>query len=90
MEPRDEQLWKLAKKRADFKKHLFSYLIINPFLWAIWWVTIGRYSGFNVSTWPVYATLGWGVGLLFNYLDAYVTDSSSMIEKEYEKLNRKK
>lgn len=29
--PRDDQLWKLARKRAEFKKNLWSYLIINPF-----------------------------------------------------------
>ncbi|HAX47842.1 MAG TPA: hypothetical protein DCX92_02540, partial [Bacteroidetes bacterium] len=30
---RDERLWKLAKKRAEFKKHLLTYFIVNIFLW---------------------------------------------------------
>src|SRR5690349_1707888 len=35
MEEKDEKLWRIAKKRAEFKKHLYTYIIINAFLWAI-------------------------------------------------------
>ena len=35
MEERDKQLWRIAKKRAGFKKHLASYIIVNGFLWAM-------------------------------------------------------
>lgn len=31
-EPRDEQLWRVAKKRANFKKSLISYVLVNSFL----------------------------------------------------------
>jgi hypothetical protein len=31
-QPNDERLWRIAKKRASFKKSLFSYLVINAFL----------------------------------------------------------
>jgi hypothetical protein len=41
MENRDEQLWRIAKKRAGFKKHLATYIIINGFLWAVWFFTKG-------------------------------------------------
>lgn len=28
---KDEHLWKLAMKRANFKRHLYSYIIVNGF-----------------------------------------------------------
>ncbi len=36
MEQRDEQLWKLAKKRATTKRNGLVYLTIVVFLWIIW------------------------------------------------------
>jgi hypothetical protein len=36
---KDQILWMMAQKRARFKKHLFTYLIINIFLWIIWFLT---------------------------------------------------
>jgi len=36
MEQRDEQLWKLAKKRANTKRNGLVYLTIIVFLWIIW------------------------------------------------------
>lgn len=88
---RDERLWRMAKKRAGFKKHLTSYVVVNLFLWGIWWFTLGQYG---VSTgpvaWPAWVTLGWGLGLAFNYFDAYGDgDLLSTTEKEYQKLKEK-
>ena len=88
MENKDERLWRIAKKRAEFKKSVFSYLVVVPFLWGIWWVTLGQYTGFNVSTWPVYVTLGWGLGLAFQFYNAYGAGSQDMVEKEYQKLKQ--
>ncbi len=85
LEPRDEQLWKIAKKRASFKSHLASYIIINGFLWGMWLLT----SGNTGNMWPAWCTLGWGVGLVFHYYNAYVSDESDMVKKEYEKLLKK-
>ena len=37
--------------------------------------------------WPIWPTLGWGLGVAFNYFDAYSSpDKQSAIEREYEKL----
>jgi len=89
LENNDERLWRTARRRAEFKKSVFSYLVVVPFLWAIWWITMGRYAGFNVSTWPVYVTLGWALGLAFQFYNAYGAGSQDMVEREYEKLKRK-
>ncbi len=78
----NEQLWQQAKARADFKTHLTVYLIINGVLWLIWLFSSGTHS----HPWPVWPTLGWGIGLLFNYLDVYKFRNT--VEKEYEKLKK--
>ncbi len=87
-DPKDEHLWKLAMKRASFKKHLFTYLIVNGFLWALWYFSKAEQSG-NVPggmfPWPIWTTLGWGIGVFFNYRDAY-SDTTSNAEREYQKL----
>ncbi len=89
MEQKDENLWRIAKKRADFKKHLYTYIIINAFLWAIWYVTKGNHENVNwVTAWPIWPTLGWGIGIAFNYIDAYHSSKEDMVEREYEKLKR--
>ena len=88
---RDPQLWEIAKRRASFKTHLGTYIVVNGFLWVIWFFTT---SGNNVYTsrlpWPMWSTFGWGIGLIFHYLGAYVYPKQNSVEKEYEKLIRHK
>ncbi len=81
MEERDKQLWRIAKKRAGFKKHLASYIIVNGFLWAVWWFT-----GHDNDMWPVWPCLGWGIGLAFSYYGAYHDNRDEDTMKEYQKL----
>ena len=88
-EQRDEQLWQKAKKRADFQRSLAAYFVVNAFLWLIWWFTAGG-RGYNRETpWPIWSMLGWGIGLLFQYLNAYGGSKKDLVEKEYEKLKNK-
>lgn len=84
---KDPQLWEVAKRRAAFKRHLAVYLAINAFLWAIWLIGGARTYG-NSIPWPVWSTLGWGIGLFFNYLGAYQGDGTSATQREYEKLTK--
>lgn len=87
MEPtNDERLWRLARRRAAFKRHLYIYLVINAFLWAIWWFTTGHRNG--SYPWPVWAMLGWGVGLGFQYFDAYSGNKQDMAIEEFKKLKK--
>jgi hypothetical protein len=88
MEEKDPELWRLARKRAKFKRHLVTYCIINIFFWVIWILNMhdpdeGRFP------WPIWPMLGWGLGLAFQYFDAYHTEMGSSAEKEYEKLKKK-
>lgn len=82
---RDEMLWKMAKRRAEFKKHLLTYLIINIFLWGLWLFGGIRHDNFSFP-WPVFVSFGWGIGLSFNYIKAYTGFKDSLVEKEYQKL----
>ena len=86
-EQRDQQLWRLAEKRAKFKKHLGVYVIMNAFFWALWFFTGSNEYSIGVP-WPIWPMLGWGIGLAFNYFDAYHTDKITSTEREYNRLKR--
>lgn len=89
MEPtNDDRLWRMARKRANFKKSLYSYLVINAFLWGIWWFTGSKTSGSHHYPWPIWVMLGWGLGLGFQYFEAYQGDKNDMAIEEYKKLKK--
>ena len=85
MENRDEQLWQIAKKRVGFKKQLASYIIVNGFLWSLWYFTERHYET-DIAPWPIWCTLGWGIGLAFSYFKAYHNNREDDVMKEYQKL----
>ena len=79
-EEKNAQLWQQAKARVDFRTHFTVYIIRNALLWLIWLFSGGAHS----YPWPIWPTMGWGDGILFNYLGVYRPVNS--VEKEYEKL----
>lgn len=81
-EQRDERLWRIAKARAGFKSHLIIYLVVNAGLWALWFLT----DNTGNPPWPVWPGLGWGLGLAFQYFNAYHRDPFGDTLREYEKL----
>ncbi len=86
-EEKDKHLWEIAQKRASFKGHLLSYFLVNSFLWIIWLLTrANSYDG--GIPWPVWPMLGWGIGIVSHYLNAYVYPGANSVEKEYEKLKQ--
>ncbi|MGQ0827495.1 MAG: 2TM domain-containing protein [Bacteroidota bacterium] len=89
MENKDEQLWRIAKKRVNFKKQFASYIIINLFLWGIWWFTL-EHNNYNYAgiPWPAWCSLGWGFGLAFSYYNAYHNNENA-VTQEYQKLKDK-
>ncbi len=86
---RDERLWKIAQKRANFRKSIYSYVIVILFLWGVWWFTTGYRGHFDGIPWPVWVMLGWGLGLAKQYYEAYQSDKSDLADREYEKLKSK-
>jgi transcriptional regulator with XRE-family HTH domain len=91
MESTDQQLWLIAKRRAKFKRSLSSYAIVIPFLWLIWYLTMKEAEiNWNHTPWPIWPMLGWGLGLGFQYANAYVFEVDSLEQREYDKLKTKK
>jgi hypothetical protein len=43
-EPKDTRLWNIARKRAAFKRHFTSYLLVNAVLWAFWFFNFYSHS----------------------------------------------
>jgi 2TM domain-containing protein len=66
---RDQALIRL-KKRRDFKTHAFVYVVVNAVVWGIW--TVISVNSHSWWPWPVFVTLGWGIGLVMNAWDVYV------------------
>ena len=85
---REKELWRLAKKRVGFKRHLATYIVINTMFWLLWYFTDHKKESAGVP-WPIFPMIGWGIGLMFSYLNAYVFTSYNSVEKEYEKLKGK-
>lgn len=65
---REDAIRSLKKKR-DFQAHLLAYVLVNAVLWGIWAV-IAAASG-AWFPWPIFATLGWGIGMVFHVWDVY-------------------
>ena len=86
MENKDPELWELAQKRASFKSHLTVYIIMNVFFWMVWYFTGQRYPGAIRFPWPIWPMMGWGIGLFFHFMGAYVYPKNNSVEREYQKL----
>jgi hypothetical protein len=89
-EQKDEKLWRRAGAIAAFKRNLFGYVVINAFLWTVWAFTAGRdyFGDMRGIPWPVWITLGWGLGIAFHYFRTYKGSNADIAEKEYERLKR--
>ena len=84
---KDPELWRIAQKRAKFKRHVFTYVVINAFFWLLWLMT-ADYGSWGGIPWPVWPMVGWGIGLAFSYFDAYQDPKSTLANREYEKLKK--
>jgi 2TM domain-containing protein len=64
-----EQAVRRLKKHRDLHTHAFAYATINLMLWGVW--TIIGVTSHSWFPWPLWVTLGWGIGLAFNAWDVY-------------------
>ncbi len=87
---KDPVLWEIAHKRASFKKHLAIYLLVNTFLWTLWCFTykIHGVNFLNNIPWPIWTTIGWGIGIAAHFSKAYIITTNTT-EREYQKLVNK-
>jgi hypothetical protein len=89
-EEKDPLLWNLAKKRASFRAHATTYVSVNAFLWILWAFGSREHLGESGIPWPVFSMAGWGIGLFFHFINAFVRQENSRVEKEYERLIQKR
>lgn len=89
----EEELWLTAQKRAKFKEHVVVYIVVIILLWLIWLIkrlAAGELVITGISdllVWPMFATIGWGIGIIFDYVDTYYgNNKNNLTEKEYHKL----
>lgn len=59
-ESKGRELWRIAKRRSSFQKHLRTYIIMSVFFWVIWYFTSGDY----------YGGLPWPAGLCWDGVSA--------------------
>lgn len=74
-----------VKAREDFRVHLLIYVLVNAFLWAIWFTT----DGGGTTPWPAFASIGWGIGLGAHWWTVYGENDArreAEIEKEMRRL----
>ncbi len=87
---KEKILWKNAKKRVAFRRHFTTYVLCNLFFWGVWFFTDHKQHDHDGFPWPIFPMLGWGFGLSFHFLGAYVFPHKyESVEKEYEKLKGK-
>ena len=86
----EEEIYEEARKRVkakrDFYQHLAVYVVVNIILVLVWRFAAG--GGYPWFLWPLG---GWGIAVLFNFLNVFVFPGRSekgAIEKEAEKLRK--
>lgn len=88
-DPKDELIWKQARRRVAFKRSFAMYCIVNAFFWALWFFGNSDEVYSSKVPWPIWPMLGWGIGIAFQYYKAYMSNEPSDVEREYEKLKNK-
>jgi serine/threonine protein kinase len=72
------------KQRSGFFSHAAIFACINLMLWGIFFFSSDDGGGFP---WPMFVTLGWGIGLVTNGLSAFST-STKKLESQEEQVRR--
>tara|TARA_B100001939_G_C16402972_1_gene389062 strand:+ start:139 stop:390 length:252 start_codon:yes stop_codon:yes gene_type:complete len=78
----EQEIIEQAHKNILFKRHLFIFILVNCLLTVLDFLDNGKLD------WFYFASLGWGVGLLFHYL-MIKPNSLFSVEKEIERLKKK-
>lgn len=57
------------QERRKFRTHLIVYVLVNSLLWLIWGILFA--AGGPWFPWPVFPSVGWGIGLAFHASETY-------------------
>lgn len=86
---REKQLWELAKKRSTFKRYFYAYLVVTALFWIFWFFTDHQNPDSGLP-WPMFPTLTLAVVLAYRFINVYVFLNHNSIEREYERLTKRK
>lgn len=82
---------KRMKARQELNIHITVYIIVNLFLWFLWFLlprmaALTGVGGDVVAAasfpWPLIVMGGWGIGLFFHGLDVYSKTSAAAMRHE--------
>ena len=78
---KDLTIWKGARKRLDFKRHLLIYLTINVVLWVLWFLNDRYDVDYDNIPLPAWLSYGWGIAIVLDYYNTYVVLKDSAAER---------
>ncbi|MCU0432645.1 MAG: 2TM domain-containing protein [Bacteroidia bacterium] len=79
----DQQIIERARRKVGFKIHFTVFLLLTPVNWIIWFLTDTTYL------WPVWPTLGWGIGIMFHWLGVFHGDKFFSVSNEIERMKHR-
>ena len=89
----EEEIRNLARKRVEARKGFFInltvYIVINAFLFCIWYFVSGQ--GYP---WFLWVLGGWGIGLIFHAINVFAFPKEGgdwerrEVDKEMEKIKK--
>jgi hypothetical protein len=84
-----EKAKKIAKNKVAFIRHFISYIVVLAVL-----ATINNLTSRGGYQWWLWVALFWGIGLIFNFLSAYVfrggglrSLEDKMVKREMERMD---
>ena len=86
----EQELRAQARKRAEdklgFYVHLTFFIVVNSFLFILWWLSGGGFP------WPLIVLGFWGIGLAAHAIGVYGSGriTENMAEREYQRLKGRK
>ena len=82
----DEEIRTMARKRVEAKKgffiHLGIYVVVNIFLFLIWFFVAGGPGSYPWFLWVIF---GWGIGVAANAIAVFVGSRGGWEQNEIQK-----
>jgi 2TM domain len=81
---------KRIKQRNEFYIHLAVFIVVIPMLWIMWGFTSDFFSAFLSDSawvfdgmpWPIFPTIGWGIGIVAHGLTVYFNSPGRIEARE--------
>ena len=76
----EQQIYEKARRRVAFRIHFITFILGTIINWLVWMVYPTQH------VWPIWPTLGWGIGIASHYLGVFYPGSIFSVEKEIQKM----